>query len=58
MKMSIRVIEPEPGKTTITIRAFYEAYEDNVSHSWIVCETNGSLEHQILANIADKLPKS
>ena len=57
MNMSILVMEPEPGKTTISIRTFYEAYEDNVSHSWIVCETNGSLEHQILADIADKLPK-
>lgn len=55
MNMSVLVTEPLPGKTTVNIRTHYEAFENNVSHSWVVARTNGSLEHEILSNIAMKV---
>jgi hypothetical protein len=58
MNMSILVTEPEPGKTHVVIRTHYEAFENNFSHSWIVCQSNGSLEHEILSHIAEHLPKT
>jgi hypothetical protein len=58
MSMSVLVTEPEPGKTHVVIRTHYEAFENNVSHSWIVCQSNGSVEHEILARIAEQLAKA
>ena len=55
MNMGIMAIESEPGKTTVTINAHYEAFEDNVSKSWIVARSNGSVENQILTSIELKL---
>jgi len=55
MNMRIIAIETEPGKTKVTINAHYEAYEENVSKSWIVARSNGSVENQILTNIEKKL---
>lgn len=56
MQMSVLVTEPEPGKTHIVIRTHYEAFENNVSKSWVVCESNGGLENEILTRIAQQLP--
>ena len=56
MQMSVLVTEPEPGKTHIIIRTHYEAFENNVSKSWVVCESNGGLENEILTRIAQQLP--
>lgn len=55
MNLQIMVIETEPGKTMITINAHYEAFESNVSKSWIVARSNGSVENQILTSIEQKL---
>jgi outer membrane lipoprotein-sorting protein len=55
MKMNIMVVEIEPGKTQVTIRAHYEAFENNVSKSWIVCRTNGSMENSILTSIENQI---
>ena len=55
MNMRIMAIESEPGKTMITINAHYEAFENNVSKSWIVARSNGSVENQILTSIEQKL---
>lgn len=55
MSMRIMAIESEPGKTMVTINAHYEAFENNVSKSWIVARSNGSVENQILARIEQKL---
>lgn len=55
MNMRIMAIESEPGKTMITINAHYEAFENNVSKSWIVAHSNGSVENQILTSIEQKL---
>ncbi|MEK6551874.1 MAG: hypothetical protein AABZ54_00295 [Bacteroidota bacterium] len=41
----------EPGKTMVTINAHYEAFENNVSKSWIVARSNGSVENKILTGI-------
>lgn len=55
MNMRIMAIESEPGKTMVTINAHYEAFESNVSKSWIVARSNGSVENQILNSIEQKL---
>lgn len=55
MSMRIMAIESEPGRTVVTINAHYEAFEDNVSKSWIVARSNGSVENQILTSIEQKL---
>jgi len=55
MKMNIMVVKIEEGKTKVNIRAHYEAFESNVSKSWIVCRTNGAMESEILARIKEQL---
>jgi len=56
MKMNIMVVEVSEGQTQVTIRTHYEAYEDNVSKSWVVCRTNGSMENGILGRIKAQFP--
>lgn len=51
MCMRILVVESEPGKTKVTINAHYEAFENNVSKSWMVARSNGSVENKILTGI-------
>lgn len=51
MNMRILAVEIEPNKTQITIQCHYEAYENNVSHSWIVAQSNGSIENSVLTKI-------
>lgn len=58
MNMSVLVTEPEAGKTHVVIRTHYEAFENNVSHSWIVCQSNGSLENEVFMRIGEQLPKT
>ncbi|KAF0154225.1 MAG: hypothetical protein FD159_2645 [Syntrophaceae bacterium] len=55
MNMRIMAIETEPGKTMVTINAHYEAFESNVSKSWMVARSNGSVENQILTSIEQKV---
>ena len=55
MKMNIMVVEIEAGKTKVTIKTHYEAFESNVSKSWIVCRTNGTVESAILSHIKEQL---
>ena len=55
MTMSVLVTEPETNRTQVLIRTHYEAFENNVSHLWIVCESNGGLENSLLGRIADQL---
>jgi hypothetical protein len=55
MNMSVLVTEVEAGKTQVNIRTHYEAFEDNVSKSWIVCQSNGILENGILRHIGQEL---
>lgn len=55
MNMRIMAIESEPGKTMVTINAHYEAFESNVSKSWRVASSNGSIENQIITRIEQKL---
>jgi len=50
------VVEVSEGQTQVTIRTHYEAYEDNVSKSWVVCRTNGSMENGILGRIKAQFP--
>jgi hypothetical protein len=49
------VTEPAPGKSTVQIKAQYEAYENNVYNTWVACESNGGLENQLLKSIYAKL---
>lgn len=55
MNMKIMAVETEPGRTQITINCHYEAFEDNVSKSWIVARSNGSIENAILSKIETQL---
>jgi hypothetical protein len=56
MNLSVLVTEPQPGKTQVSVRTHYEAFENNVSKSWVVCQSNGSLENGILTRISQQLP--
>lgn len=58
MTLNAVAVESEPGKTQVTIRAHYEAFESNISKSWMVCESNGHLENQILTKISGDLAKT
>ena len=55
MNLSILVTEPTPGKVSVNVQTHYEALENNVLKSWVVCQSNGSLENQILDEIGQKL---
>ena len=55
MSMRIMAIEAEPGETMVTINTHYEAFEDNVSKSWLVARSNGAVENRILTSIEPKL---
>jgi len=55
MKMNIMIVEIGEGKTKVTIRTHYEAFENNVQKSWIVCRTNGAVEYEILTHIEYQL---
>jgi len=57
LRMSLRVlaVEPEPGKTSVTINTHYETFESNVSKSWLVVQSNGAVENQILTSVERKL---
>lgn len=57
MNMQILVVETEPGTTLVTINCHYEAFESNVQKTWLVAQSNGSLENGILTQVAAKLPK-
>ena len=49
------VTEVETNKTRVNLKTHYEAFEDNVSHSWKVCESNGSLESAMLQKVRSRL---
>lgn len=53
LRVSLRVmaVEKEPSRTTVTITSHYEAFERNVTGSWRVADTNGSLENAILTKL-------
>jgi hypothetical protein len=55
MKMNILVTEAVKGKTHVRIRTHYEAFETNLTKSWKVCQTNGSIENNALTSIRSKL---
>lgn len=55
MNMQIVVIESEPGKTMVNITTHYEAFESNVSNSWVVVSSNGSIENQILTIVEQQV---
>lgn len=47
MKLSVMVTEIDTGKTQVTIKSHYEAFEKNVMKQWIVCDSNGAVESGI-----------
>ena len=57
LRMSMRVLVNEVSSemTSVAITAHYEAFENNVSKSWMVAESNGALENKILTNIESQL---
>jgi hypothetical protein len=55
MSLNAMAVESEPGKTTVTIRAHYEAFESNVTKSWVTCDSNGHLENEILTRIQSQV---
>ena len=58
MNMRITAAEFEPGKTMITINAYYEVYVINQAEqgtAWVTFPSNGSVENEILTNIEIKI---
>jgi hypothetical protein len=55
MNLTVLATEPEPGKTEVSIAVHYEAFESNATQSWVICESNGRLENEILDSIGAKL---
>ena len=57
LRMSMRVLVNEVSSemTSVAITAHYEAFENNVSKSWMVAESNGALENKILTKIESQL---
>ena len=55
MSMRILVVELQPGQTQVTIVCHYEAYESNVQESWVIAQSNGSVENSILTRIEQTL---
>ena len=51
MNMKVMAVEIEPGKTQVTVNCHYEAFESNVRKTWLVAESNGSIESAILSKI-------
>jgi hypothetical protein len=49
-RISILVTEPVTGKTHVVIRTHWEAFENTVSHSWLVCRAMDSGEFDFKTN--------
>ncbi len=58
MNMKVIVVELEPGSTQVSVNCHYEAFEDNVMKSWVVVNSNGSVENAILTAIEQHLNPS
>ncbi len=58
MKMNILVSETTPATTTVTVRAHFEAYENNVHKQWIACPSNGTIEIELFTLIRASLPQA
>jgi hypothetical protein len=56
MSLTAMVSETQNGQSTVSISIHYEAFEDNVSKSWIICQTTGQVEAKILDAVEGKLP--
>lgn len=48
MNLTAMVSEPEAGRTRVSIRTHYEAFDNGETKNWIVCDSTGSLEKEIL----------
>jgi hypothetical protein len=55
MSMKILAVETEPGKTLVKINCHYEAFENNVQKTWVVAQSNGSVENAILTKLEAQL---
>ena len=55
MNMKVVAVETSPGKTLVTINCHYEAFENNVHKTWLVAESNGSIENAILIKTEESL---
>lgn len=53
--LSLYVSRVGEQQTAVRITPHIEAYEDNATHTWHVCESNGSLERQVLQKVHSKL---
>lgn len=51
MNMKVMAVESESGKTSVTINCHFEAFEDNVQKTWLVVQSNGAIENDILTRI-------
>lgn len=55
MTISAMIVDADAGRTQVTLRTHYEAFENNVSKSWLTCQSNGNLENQILDKVSSRL---
>lgn len=56
VSLSVMVLEPQAGKTSVNIRSHYEAYFHQ-GKQWFVCESNGRREQSILDAIGSGLQR-
>lgn len=55
VSLSVLAVEPEPGRTQVTINLRGEVYETNVRKSWLAAESTGAVENAILTALERKL---
>jgi len=54
--LSVMTTEPAQGQTHVVVKADCEAYENNVSKSWVQCQSRGKIESDLLARISVRVP--
>lgn len=55
MCMRIMLVDLGSNKTEVVIRTHYEMFDENISRSWRVFQSNNNLENAILANLHQKI---
>jgi hypothetical protein len=55
VQITATVTEVDVGHSTVALTARYEAFEDNVSHKWVMLASNGSFEDTIMSEIQGKV---
>jgi hypothetical protein len=57
MNLTAIVLDRQNGGCNVSINIHFEAFENNVSKSWVAVRTTGVIEHEILESIESKIPR-